>query len=113
MGVGVIGSEYGGYLAIKMMTNSRGGGDIISSALLKSPVIDWTIHDTFETEKYLGPRNVTGNYWNYQRVSLDDQTQYISADVSILVIHGMEDQVVRVVNTMKLTKDLTDNNFIF
>ena len=73
---------------------------------------------------------MTGNYWNYQRVSLDDQTQYISADVSILVIHGMEDQVVRVVNTMKLTKaninilfyfqlsksifqDLTDNNFIF
>ena len=42
--VGVMGSEYGGYLAIKMMTDSRGGGDIISSALLKSPVIDWTIH---------------------------------------------------------------------
>ena len=85
--------------------------------------------DIFETEKYLGPQNVTGNYWNYQRVSLEEQTRYISDDVIMLVVHGMDDQVVNVINTMKLTKvimrilifkflkliiqDLTANNFIF
>ena len=85
--------------------------------------------DIFETEKYLGPQNVTGNYWNYQRVSLEEQTRYISDDVNMLVVHGMDDQVVNVINTMKLTKvimkiqifkflkliiqDLTANNFIF
>ena len=51
---------------------------------------------------------MTGNYWNYQRVSLEDQTRYISEDVSMLLVHGMEDQVVKVVNTMKLTKVITN-----
>ena len=59
---------------------------------------------------------MTGNYWNYQRVSLEDQTRYISGDISMLLVHGMEDQVVKVVNTMKLTKVITnilDSKFKF
>ena len=40
--VGVMGANYGGYLGVKMVTDTRhGGGEPVTCALVRSPVTDW------------------------------------------------------------------------
>ena len=39
--VGVMGAEYGGYLALKLVTDVRTAGDMVSCAIIQSPVTNW------------------------------------------------------------------------
>ena len=60
--------------------------------------------DTFQTEKYLGPHNLTENYWKYQRAGLEDQTRYIREGLEMLLVHGMEDRITHIQHTMTLAR---------
>ena len=45
--IGVLGDGYGGYLGLQMMLDKRHGGDIISCAVLRSPIAEWSWHGNF------------------------------------------------------------------
>ena len=52
-----------------------------------------TIIDHFVTAKYFGSSNMTGNYWTYQRASVDpDKMRYLGSNVKLMIVHGMLDQ---------------------
>ena len=55
--VGVMGAEYGGYLALKLVTDLRTAGDIIiSCAIIQSPITNWRHYgELFHTIDMINP----------------------------------------------------------
>ena len=118
--IGLMGAEYGGYLALKMITDSRSVADLVSCVLVRSPITQWQeygqyqiiistiflilLSDSFMTSKYFGSDNLTDNYRAHQRASLEGQMRYMRREVMMLVVSGMEDSRVDISHTMRLAR---------
>lgn len=97
--VGVFGWSFGGYLA-GLMGLSR--GDVVKSAVLGAPVVDWRDYDTHYTERYLGLPDAGGVV--YDASSL---LSYVKdAQRPLLLIHGTADDNVYFLHTLKLSDAL-------
>ena len=48
--IGIYGHSYGGYMAIMAMFKAS---DVFSAGVSGAPVTDWSLYDTYYTEKYL------------------------------------------------------------
>ena len=82
------------------------------------------------SEKYFGADNLTDNYRQHLRASVEGEMRYMRRDVMMLLVAGMEDSRINITSTMRLARvsrlikylendlqspfqELTDNNIIF
>jgi dipeptidyl-peptidase-4 len=97
--VGILGWSFGGYLAALAVLRRP---DVFHAAVAGAPVTDWSLYDTFYTERYLGhPAEAPAVY---ARNSLLDDAPRLTRP--LLVIHGLADDNVVVAHTLRLSSAL-------
>jgi dipeptidyl-peptidase-4 len=97
--VGIMGWSYGGYLAALAVLDRP---DVFHAAVAGAPVTDWTLYDTYYTERYLGHPAEQPEV--YRRNSLIDRAAQLTRP--LLIIHGMVDDNVVVAHTLRLSAAL-------
>jgi len=104
--VGVHGHSYGGYMTLMTMFKAP---EYFKVGVAGAPVTDWSLYDTYYTERYMGtPENDKQAYHN--------SSVYPSVNSSVgplLIYHGMADDNVLFKNSTKLYKVLQDKNIQF
>ena len=99
--VGIRGWSFGGWLAALAVLRRP---DVFAAAIAGAPVTDWSLYDTFYTERYLGtPQD---NPEVYRRCSLLDDAPTLSRP--LLIIHGLADDNVVAAHTLRLSQRLTE-----
>jgi len=103
--LGVMGTNYGGYLSL--LTDSQ-----VACRVATAPVVNWRLHDAVETEKFLGSPN---NHENFHLYGAADLLSHLGPlqDNSVLIVHGTEDRLVDVEQSMSLAKVLADRGTLF
>jgi dipeptidyl-peptidase-4 len=99
--VAIRGWSFGGYLAALAVLRRP---DVFHAGVAGAPVTDWSLYDTFYTERYLGtPQNQPDAY----RVSslLDDAP---ALSRPLMLIHGLADDNVASAHTLQLSMRLTE-----
>ncbi len=97
--VGIRGWSFGGYLAALAVLRRP---DVFHAAVAGAPVTDWSLYDTFYTERYLGHPAQAPDV--YRRNSLLDDAPRLTRP--LLVIHGLADDNVVVAHTLRLSAAL-------
>ncbi|HET8898436.1 MAG TPA: alpha/beta fold hydrolase, partial [Rhodanobacteraceae bacterium] len=93
--IGVFGWSYGGYMTTMLLAKDS---EDIAGGVAVAPVTDWTLYDTFYTERYLGrPQD---NPAGYQRSAPFAWLDGLKA--KLLLVHGMADDNVLFLNSTKL-----------
>jgi dipeptidyl-peptidase-4 len=100
--VGIRGWSFGGYLAALAVLRRP---DVFHAAVAGAPVIDWSLYDTFYTERYLG--TPTENADAYARSSLLADAPSLRRP--LLLIHGLADDNVVSAHTLLFSQRLTEN----
>jgi dipeptidyl-peptidase-4 len=100
--VGIRGWSFGGYLAALAVLRRP---DVFAAAIAGAPVTDWTMYDTFYTERYLGTPQEQPEA--YRRSSLLDDAP--SLERPLLLIHGLADDNVVAAHTLRLSQRLTES----
>jgi len=94
--VGIMGWSYGGYLSALAVLERP---DVFHAAVAGAPVTDWTLYDTFYTERYLGHPAEQPEV--YARNSLIERAPRLTRP--LLIIHGLVDDNVVVAHTLRLS----------
>lgn len=97
--VGVTGWSFGGYFTA-MATIRR--GDVFRCGVAGAPVTDWTDYDTHYTERYMGLPSA--NPEGYRKASVLTYASELARP--LLLIHGLTDDNVYAVHTLKLADAL-------
>jgi dipeptidyl-peptidase-4 len=100
--VAIRGWSFGGYLAALAVLRRP---DVFHAAVAGAPVTDWSLYDTFYTERYLGDPSTQPDV--YRRNSLLDDAPALSRP--LLIIHGLADDNVVAAHTLQLSQRLTEN----
>lgn len=100
--VGIRGWSFGGWLAALAVLRRP---DIFAVAIAGAPVTDWSLYDTFYTERYLGTPQANPEV--YRRCSLLDDAPSLSRP--LLVIHGLADDNVVAAHTLRFSQRLTES----
>ncbi len=101
--IGVFGWSYGGYMALNLLC--KAGADF-SAAVAVAPVTDWTLYDTAYTERYMGhPAQQADAYRNSNVLNHVD-----ACNGKLLLIHGMADDNVLFLHSIKLMSALQQKN---
>jgi dipeptidyl-peptidase-4 len=99
--VGIRGWSFGGWLAALAVLRRP---DVFSVAIAGAPCTDWSLYDTFYTERYLGlPQD---NEAAYRSCSLLDDAPSLSRP--LLLIHGLADDNVVAAHTLRFSQRLTE-----
>jgi dipeptidyl-peptidase-4 len=109
--VGIRGWSYGGTLAALAAVRRP---DRFRAAVVGAPVIDWRLYDTHYTERYLGtPEDRPDAYERSNVVGIDGSLLHrgVHRGVSerpprLLVVHGLADDNVLAVHSLRLTEAL-------
>jgi dipeptidyl-peptidase-4 len=97
--VAMSGWSYGGYIsALAVMARP----DVFHAAVAGAPVTDWTLYDTFYTERYLGHPGEQPEV--YERNALQHLAPRL--EHPLMIIHGMVDDNVVVAHTLRLSSAL-------
>jgi dipeptidyl-peptidase 4 len=105
--VGIRGWSFGGTLAALAAVRRP---DRIHAAVVGAPVIDWRLYDTHYTERYLGTPAARPD--SYARSGVVDEDGALSArghadrSPRLLVVHGLADDNVLAVHSLRLTEAL-------
>jgi dipeptidyl-peptidase-4 len=97
--VAIMGWSYGGYLSALAVLDRP---DVFHAAVAGAPVTDWSLYDTYYTERYLGHPAEQPEV--YRRNSLIDRAAQLTRP--LLIIHGMVDDNVVVAHTLRLSAAL-------
>jgi dipeptidyl-peptidase 4 len=100
--VAIRGWSFGGYLAALAVLRRP---EVFHGAVAGAPVTDWSLYDTFYTERYLG--TPTDNAEAYARSSLLDDAATLRRP--LLMIHGLADDNVVAAHTLLFSQRLTEN----
>ncbi|MFT3790477.1 MAG: DPP IV N-terminal domain-containing protein [Rudaea sp.] len=105
-GIGVFGWSYGGYMTTMMLAKASSE---IAVGVAVAPVTDWTLYDTFYTERYLGtPQD---NAEGYKRSGTLDWLDGMKSP--LLLVHGMADDNVLFANSTALMAALQERGMQF
>ncbi len=104
--VGVFGWSYGGYMTTMILSKAS---DQIAAGIAVAPVTDWTLYDTFYTERYLSTPQA--NQAGYIRSAPFAWLDGLSAP--LLLIHGMADDNVLFSNSTALMSELQTRGIQF
>jgi dipeptidyl-peptidase-4 len=96
--VGIRGWSFGGYLAALAVLRRP---DVFHAAVAGAPVTDWSLYDTFYTERYLGTDTSAASY----------AVSSLLADAPaltrpLLIVHGLADDNVVAAHTLRLSAAL-------
>lgn len=98
--IGVTGWSYGGYMTLHLALRAPEG--TFAAAVSGAPVSDWSLYDTFYTERYMDtPQD---NPEGYQASSVFPYLNQLSAP--LLIIHGMADDNVTFDNSTRVIAEL-------
>ncbi len=99
--MGLFGWSYGGFMTIDFMLNHPG---IFKAAVAGGPVTDWKYYEIMYTERYMDrPQE---NPEGYESTNLVKQIQKLKG--KLLLIHGMQDNVVLMQHSVNLVKAAVD-----
>jgi dipeptidyl-peptidase-4 len=99
--VGIRGWSFGGFLAALAVLRRP---EVFHAAVAGAPVTDWSLYDTFYTQRYLGTPQA--NPTAYRVSSLLDDAPGLSRPM--LIIHGLADDNVVSAHTLRLSQRLTE-----
>jgi dipeptidyl-peptidase-4 len=93
--IGVFGWSYGGYMTAMLLAKAS---NEITAGVAVAPVVNWSLYDTFYTERYLDtPQH---NAEGYERSSVLHWLDGLTSP--LLLMHGMADDNVLFANSTKL-----------
>ena len=99
--MGLFGWSYGGFMTIDFMLNHPG---IFKAAVAGGPVTDWKFYEIMYTERYMDrPQE---NPEGYEQTNLVKQIGNLKG--KLLLIHGMQDNVVVMQHSVNLVKAAVD-----
>jgi dipeptidyl-peptidase-4 len=103
--VGIQGWSYGGYMTLMTILQAPEG--TFAAAVAGAPVTDWTLYDTFYTERYMDtPQD---NPDGYEKSSVFYHLDRLEGELTpLLLIHGMADDNVTFDNTTRLMAELQE-----
>jgi dipeptidyl-peptidase-4 len=104
--IGAFGWSYGGYMTVMMLARHS---EAFAAGVAVAPVTDWTLYDTFYTERYLGKPQEHAEA--YGRSSVFPWLKGLTSP--LLVIHGMADDNVLFTNTTRLLSALQEQGTPF
>jgi dipeptidyl-peptidase-4 len=96
--VAIRGWSFGGYLAALAVLRRP---DVFHAAVAGAPVTDWTLYDTYYTERYLG---VDASAASYDASSLIADAPALSRP--LMIVHGLADDNVVAAHTLRLSTAL-------
>jgi dipeptidyl-peptidase-4 len=99
--VGIRGWSFGGWLAAAAVLRRP---EVFAVGIAGAPVTDWSLYDTFYTERYLGTPQQNPEV--YRQNSLLDDAPSLSRP--LLIIHGLADDNVVSAHTLRLSQRLTE-----
>lgn len=100
--IAIQGWSYGGYMTLRTILAAPEG--TFAAAVAGAPVSDWSLYDTFYTERYMGtPEN---NAEGYAAGSVLAELDKLSTP--LLLVHGMADDNVTFDNTTRLMAALQE-----
>lgn len=108
--VGVWGWSYGGYLSL--MSLSKDTNDTFKCGASVAPVADWTLYDTYYTERYMGLNTENDNADGYKRSSAFQYLENLRTKKYFL-LHGTHDDNVHYQNSMLLSAKLEEKDILF
>jgi dipeptidyl-peptidase-4 len=97
--LGVTGWSYGGYMALRMMTDPRAH---LRAGAAGAPPTDWREYDTHYTERYMGPPQT--NAAAYDAAAVIPRLDVLSG--RLLLLQGMADDNVQISNSFAVMADL-------
>jgi dipeptidyl-peptidase-4 len=97
--VAIRGWSFGGFLAALAVLRRP---DVFHAAIAGAPVTDWSLYDTFYTERYLGDPQINPDA--YSRSSLINDAPKLERP--LLLIHGLADDNVVAAHTLTLSSAL-------
>ncbi|KAL7552797.1 hypothetical protein ACHAWF_016055, partial [Thalassiosira exigua] len=104
--VAVSGWSYGGYMAIKCLSERP---DVFHAAVSGAPVTDWTLYDSAYTERYMGlPQE---NLEGYQKSSALHKVKDIAG--SLMLCHGLMDENVLFRQSAVLINELIEHQKMY
>jgi len=93
--IGTFGWSYGGYMSAMLLAKAS---DEIAAGVVVAPVVDWSLYDTFYTERYLArPQD---NAAGYEKSGVLHWLDGLTSPM--LLMHGMADDNVLFTNSTKL-----------
>ena len=105
--IAIQGWSYGGYMTLKTILAAPEG--TFAAAVAGAPVADWSLYDTFYTERYMGtPEN---NPEGYRKSSVFPELGKLSTP--LLLVHGMADDNVTFDNTTRVMAELQKLGKVF
>ncbi|MBU1245135.1 DPP IV N-terminal domain-containing protein [Myxococcota bacterium] len=104
--IGLWGWSYGGYLAVAALFRDTG----LAAAAAVAPPVDWSLYDTHYTERYLGLPSA--NPAAYGKSSVLGDPAGVKA-LPLLVVHGMSDDNVLLINSLQLFQKLQNESRMF
>ncbi len=100
--IGIQGWSYGGYMTLMTVLQAPEG--TFAAAVSGAPVSDWTLYDTFYTERYMDtPQN---NPEGYEASSVFPYLENLATP--LLLIHGMADDNVTFDNSTRVYAELQE-----
>jgi dipeptidyl-peptidase-4 len=108
--VGIQGWSYGGYMV--MMTILQAPENTFAAAVAGAPVTDWSLYDTFYTERYMDtPQD---NPDGYDKSSVFYHLERLETELpNLLLIHGMADDNVTFDNSTRLMAEMQQRGIVF
>ncbi|MFC7335188.1 DPP IV N-terminal domain-containing protein [Rhodocista pekingensis] len=98
--IGIYGHSYGGYNTLMALLQKP---EMFAAGVAGAPVTDWTLYDTFYTERFMGLPSEDGGA-AYARASVLEQADRLERP--LLLLHGMADDNVFLDNTVRLAARL-------
>jgi dipeptidyl-peptidase 4 len=102
--VAIRGWSFGGYLSALAVLHRP---DVFHAAVAGAPVTDWTLYDTYYTERYLGdPTEDSGPYDRASLIQAVAGSEGPRTMRPLLIIHGLADDNVVVAHTLRFSSAL-------
>ena len=101
--IGVFGWSYGGYMALNLLCKAAAD---FSAAIAVAPVTDWRLYDTAYTERYMGHPTLTADAYQDSSVL----SHVAGCNGKLLLMHGMADDNVLFLHSVKLMAALQQHN---
>ena len=106
----VWGWSYGGYLSLMSLAKDK--SNVFQCGASVAPVADWSLYDTYYTERYMGLNTKEDNQVGYNRSSSLHYLKNLKHKKYYL-LHGTHDDNVHYQNSMLLSAALESHDILF
>ena len=106
----VWGWSYGGYLSLMTLAKDKDG--VFACGASVAPVVDWTLYDTYYTERYMGLPRADDNLVGYNSSSVFHYLDNLR-NKQYYLLHGTRDDNVHYQQSMLLSGALENKDILF